>query len=101
MVGGFAQLGPERATAEFGSWTDRIAQGEIPAQAPPRPQGVERNIVITQWDWADPKSYLHDEISTDKRNPDAERQRADLRIARREPRCASGAGPGDTTPQVG
>ena len=33
------------------------------------PQGIERNVVITQWDWADPKAYLHDEISTDKRNP--------------------------------
>ncbi len=32
-------------------------------------KGIERNIVITQWDWADPKAYLHDEISTDKRNP--------------------------------
>ena len=21
------------------------------------------------WDWADPKAYMHDEISTDKRNP--------------------------------
>ncbi|MBV9443277.1 MAG: carboxypeptidase regulatory-like domain-containing protein, partial [Acidobacteriaceae bacterium] len=69
MVGGLAQLGPERATAEFGDWTTRIAGGEIPKQAPPRPQGVERNVVITQWDWADEKAYLHDEISTDKRNP--------------------------------
>ncbi|HTM13606.1 MAG TPA: carboxypeptidase-like regulatory domain-containing protein [Bryobacteraceae bacterium] len=69
MVSGLGQLGPQRATAEFGSWTDRIAHGELPAQAPPRPQGVERNVVITQWDWADPKAYLHDEISTDKRNP--------------------------------
>ena len=69
MVSGLGQLGPQRATAEFGSWSDRIAHGEIPAQAPPRPQGVERNVVITQWDWADPKAYLHDEISTDKRNP--------------------------------
>jgi hypothetical protein len=69
MVGGLGQLGPERATSEFGSWTDRIAHGELPAEAPPRPQGVERNVVITQWDWADPKAYLHDEISTDKRNP--------------------------------
>ncbi len=67
MVGGLNQLGPQRATAEFGDWTSRIAHGELPAQAPPRPQGVERNIVITQWDWADPKAYLHDEISTDKR----------------------------------
>jgi hypothetical protein len=69
MVGGLNQLGPDRATAEFGDWTTRIAHGELPAEAPPRPQGVERNIVITQWDWADPKAYLHDEISTDKRNP--------------------------------
>ena len=69
MVGGLNQLGPQRATVEFGDWTTRIAHGELPAQAPPRPQGMERNVVITQWDWADPKAYLHDEISTDKRNP--------------------------------
>ncbi|HEY3823539.1 MAG TPA: carboxypeptidase regulatory-like domain-containing protein, partial [Bryobacteraceae bacterium] len=69
MKGGLAQLGSERATTEFGDWTTRIAKGELPPEAPPRPQGLERNIVITQWDWADPKAYLHDEISTDKRNP--------------------------------
>ena len=69
MMGGLAQLGPERATTEFGDWTTRIAHGELPAQAPPRPQGLERNVVITQWDWADQKAYLHDEISSDKRNP--------------------------------
>jgi len=69
MMGGLNQLGKERAVAQFADWTDRVAKGELPAQAPPRPQGVERNVVITQWDWADPKAYLHDEISTDKRNP--------------------------------
>ena len=69
MLGGLTQLGPQRATAEFGDWTSRIEHGELPAQAPPRPQGIERNVVITQWDWADPKAYLHDEIATDKRNP--------------------------------
>jgi hypothetical protein len=69
MMGGLSQLGPERATAEFGDWTTRVAQGELPAQTPPRPQGLERNVVITQWDWADQKAYLHDEISSDKRNP--------------------------------
>jgi hypothetical protein len=69
MMGGLAQLGAERATAEFGDWTSRIAHGELPAEAPPRPQGIERNVVITQWDWADAKAYLHDEISSDKRNP--------------------------------
>ncbi|MFL6447949.1 MAG: carboxypeptidase regulatory-like domain-containing protein [Bryobacteraceae bacterium] len=69
MVGGLAQLGAERATTEFGDWTSRIAHGEFPAEAPPRPSGIERNLVITQWDWADPKAYLHDEIASDKRNP--------------------------------
>ena len=69
MMGGLGQLGVKRATEMFGDWTSRIAKGELPAEAPPRPQGVERNVVITQWDWADPKAYLHDEISTDKRDP--------------------------------
>jgi hypothetical protein len=68
MMNGLNQLGKERALAVFADWTDRIKAGELPT-APPRPQGVERNVVITQWDWADPKAYLHDEVSTDRRNP--------------------------------
>jgi hypothetical protein len=68
MINSLAQLGAERALPMFADWTDRIAAGELPP-APQRPQGVERNIVITEWDWADPKAYLHDEIATDKRNP--------------------------------
>jgi hypothetical protein len=68
MISTLGQMGRERALALFADWTDRIAAGEVP-QAPPRPQGLERNVVITQWDWADPKGYLHDEVSTDRRNP--------------------------------
>jgi hypothetical protein len=68
MINGLGVLGRERTLAMFADWTDRIAKGEIPP-APPRPQGIERNLVITQWDWADPKAYLHDEVSTDRRNP--------------------------------
>ena len=68
MIAGLGQLGRDRALALFADWTDRIAKGEIPP-APPRPQGIERNLVITMWDWADPKAYLHDEVSTDRRNP--------------------------------
>ena len=67
MLSGASQLGG-RAFAMFADWTDRIAAGEVPP-APPRPQGLERNVVITEWDWADPKAYLHDEVSTDRRNP--------------------------------
>jgi hypothetical protein len=62
------QLGRQRMLSMFADWTDRIAAGEVPP-APPRPQGIERNIVITQWDWADPKAYLHDVVSTDRRKP--------------------------------
>ena len=50
-------------------WTDRIAAGELPFFKPERPQGIERNVVATVRDWADPKSYLHDLSSTDRRNP--------------------------------
>ncbi len=53
----------------FGDWTDRIAKGELPKATPPRPQGVERNIVITSWEWSTPDKYLHDLISSDRRNP--------------------------------
>jgi hypothetical protein len=62
-------LGRNRALQVFASWSDRIAKGEIPRVAPPRPQGVERNLVITQWEWANSKRFVHDEITTDRRNP--------------------------------
>ncbi len=68
MSNGLDRMGRSAALEMFADWTDRIMTGELP-EAPRRPQGVERNIVVTQWDWADPKAYLHDEISTDKRNP--------------------------------
>jgi hypothetical protein len=53
----------------FGDWTDRVAKGELPHAKPERPQGVERNIVVTTWDWGDEKHYLHDLIASDRRNP--------------------------------
>jgi len=69
MTTNIGRLDTQRAFKLFADWTDRIAAGELPASIPMRPQGVERNVVITLWDWAGPKAYLHDEISTDKRNP--------------------------------
>ena len=68
MYGGLNRMGLPAALKMFADWTDRIVGGEVPP-APPRPEGVERNVVITQWDWADPTAYLHDEASTDKRAP--------------------------------
>ncbi|MSO20566.1 MAG: carboxypeptidase regulatory-like domain-containing protein [Acidobacteria bacterium] len=60
-------MGP-RAASLFADWTDRIAAGELPP-VPQRPQGKERNIVVSVWDWAKSKEYFHDEVTTDKRNP--------------------------------
>ncbi len=53
----------------FGDWTDRIARGELPFARPKRPEGVERNIVVTSWEWSSPDKYLHDLISSDRRYP--------------------------------
>ncbi|HZY80956.1 MAG TPA: hypothetical protein VFE50_15645 [Cyclobacteriaceae bacterium] len=68
MITSTVGLGRDEMLRILSDWTDRIAQGELPP-APPRPAGIERNVVISQWDWADPKTYLHDVVSTDRRNP--------------------------------
>lgn len=53
----------------FGDWTDRVANGELPKTRPERPRGLERNVVVTTWDWSQPNKYLHDLISSDRRKP--------------------------------
>jgi hypothetical protein len=69
MTRDITRLDTQLALKLFGDWTDRIAAGELPFARPERPQGIERNIVITQWDWSSPTAYLHDAIATDRRNP--------------------------------
>ena len=68
MLGQLSRLGAE-SIANYGDWIDRIAAGELPHTTPERPQGVERNIVVTLRDWVNERQYLHDLITTDKRNP--------------------------------
>ncbi|MBL8687516.1 MAG: carboxypeptidase regulatory-like domain-containing protein [Rhodospirillaceae bacterium] len=53
----------------FADWTERVARGELPHAKPKRPEGVERNIVVTSWEWGDEKKYLHDLIASDRRVP--------------------------------
>ena len=60
--------GKERSLKAYADWTERVAKGEVPP-APPRPAGVERNLVVTLWDVGDDHSFMHDEISTDKNHP--------------------------------
>lgn len=69
MVGTANRMGATRAFEQYADWTDRIAAGELPFEKPTRPQGVERNLVVTQWDWSEPTYYMHDEIATDRRDP--------------------------------
>ena len=51
-----ARIGPDKALSLFADWTDRIAAGELPFAKPERPQGIERNVVITMWEWATPRA---------------------------------------------
>ena len=68
MYGVLTNQGKERSLKTYADWTERIAKGEVPP-APPRPKGVERNLVVTLWDVGDDHSFMHDEITTDKNHP--------------------------------
>jgi hypothetical protein len=69
MAAALGRQQPKISIENLANWTDRIAAGELPFAKPERPQGIERNVVITQWDWGEAKSYMHDQVSTDKRKP--------------------------------
>jgi hypothetical protein len=69
MITATSRLGSHRALGLWSDWTDRIAAGELPFDRPQRPQGIERNLVLTLWDWSRPTAYMHDLIGTDRRKP--------------------------------
>lgn len=58
MLRSMGNIGYERGISMFADWTDRIDAGEVPP-APPRPQGIERNVVLTLWDFGASNSFLH------------------------------------------
>ena len=66
MAISIARLGPDKGIENYADWTDRIAAGELPTSKPERPKGIERNVVITMWDWGTKGMYLHDAIASDK-----------------------------------
>jgi hypothetical protein len=68
MYGTLGTMGMPGTLKVLADWSDRIAKGEVPP-APPRPKGVERNVVVTLRDVGDDHSFMHDEISTDKNHP--------------------------------
>ena len=69
MALSLGNMGPERALKQFADWTDRIAAGELPFAKPERPKGIERNVVVTMWNFSQPQYYLHDGISSYQHNP--------------------------------
>jgi streptogramin lyase len=62
------ELGRPLLTKTLADWVGRMRAGALPP-APPRPAGIERNFVVTQWDWGSAQSFVHDNVATDKRNP--------------------------------
>ena len=69
MALGLGYMGIDAALRNFADWTDRVAAGELPFAKPERPKGIERNFVVTEWDFSTPKYYLHDGISTYQHDP--------------------------------
>ena len=59
------------ARKAFVDFTDRVKAGEAPKVAPPRPSGVERNVVVTLWDWGSEIDGRSDNVAGDTRNPTA------------------------------
>jgi hypothetical protein len=68
MITRMNDFGHDRGIAMFADWTQRINSGEVPPE-PPRPAGLERNVVLTLWAFAGPKSFLHSEASTNRYDP--------------------------------
>jgi hypothetical protein len=69
MINATNRIGFERGIGLWADWTDRIATGELPFARPERPQGIERNVMLTLWEWSRTTAYMHDLISTDRRKP--------------------------------
>jgi hypothetical protein len=68
MQGAFLQFGIDGMSKTMADWTRKVEAGVVPPM-PPRPKGVERNVVVTLWDIGGPQDFMHDEIATDKNNP--------------------------------
>jgi hypothetical protein len=85
------RFGAQKALSLFADWTNRIAAGELPFAKPERPQGVERNVVITMWELVHAEGVstrrdLHRQTQSTR-----QRERSDLRFPGREHRHGAGA----------
>jgi len=67
MNNNMTRFGRQRGLQMFADWTDRIAKGEVP-KPPRRPEGIERNVVLTSWDIGDGR-FIHDSSASYKLDP--------------------------------
>lgn len=67
MTAQFSRLRRQRTM--FSEWSERVVAGSFPVNAPSRPTGVERNVVITLWDWGGPTTFVPQEAASDPRDP--------------------------------
>jgi len=68
MFGNFAAFGITGMARTMADWTRKIEAGATPPM-PPRPEGVERNVVVTLRDIGGDHDFMHDQITTDKNDP--------------------------------
>ena len=68
MYNAMTSQGQARTLKAWADWSRAIEKGAVPP-APKRPSGVERNLVLTLWDWGTDHSFMHDEITTDRNRP--------------------------------
>jgi hypothetical protein len=74
----------------LGDWTERVAKGELPKDPPgPGPRGVERNIVVTEWNLNTPTAYVRMTAFPRRARSARQCERLDLRLDRAVDRAAS------------
>jgi hypothetical protein len=67
MQNNMAHFGKDRGLKMYAEWTDKIATGALPP-VPPRPEGIERDVVLTIQDWGQGR-FIHDQASSYRWNP--------------------------------
>lgn len=78
MTAQFARLRRQRTM--FSEWSERVVAGSFPVNAPSRPSGVERNFVITLWDWGGPTTFVPQAAASDTRDPRVRPRGANSRV---------------------
>ncbi len=86
MTANIGKLDTQRALKLFGEWTDRVAAGELPKAQPPRPQGRRTQCRRHRVGLVDTEGVSARRDLDRSAQPDGQRPRQALRIARAQHR---------------